>query len=70
MNVTAVFRKTDCDGIILTHPMLDLSVDLNRNLYLKGNRSIVGDSTGVLQSISCSECEGEHAESMAVRSKV
>ena len=61
MNVTAVFGKTDCDGIILTHPMPDLSVDLNRNLYLKGNRNIVGDSTGVSQSISCSEFEGEHA---------
>ena len=44
MNVTAVFRKTDCDGIIRTHPMLDLSDDLNRNLFLKANGNIVGGS--------------------------
>ena len=50
MHVTAVFGKTDRDGTIL---MPDLNVDLNRNLYLKGNRNILGDSTGPLQSISC-----------------
>ena len=32
MNVTAVFRKTECNGISLTRPMLDLSVVLKRTL--------------------------------------
>ena len=44
MNVTAVFWKTECNGIILTHPMPDLSVVRKRNLYFKGNRNIEGDA--------------------------
>ena len=32
MNVIAVFRNTECTGISLTHPMLDLSVVLKRTL--------------------------------------
>ena len=42
MNLTAVFQKTECNGIILTHPMPDLSTVLERNLHLKGNRNSEG----------------------------